>query len=210
MRRHLTTSLSFFFLIGAVASASAQPGPKGWRWHTDHPATLVTESGATDSTLYFVTMPPGWHVTTGPATLLFNPAHTASDRFSLEAGIYLFPDAGEAEYGLFTGGEHGLAFVLRADGSSAVHRLDEASGEWLVPWAGRPGPLQQADQPVFNVLRVDASPHSLTFVVNDSTLATIPRTDGLAEGRFGFRVGSGMNLHIKSLDYTQHLAVPRN
>jgi len=211
MRRRF--SIFLFILMGMAPSASAQSAPEGWRWITDTPAALVSESGATDSTLYFVTMAPGWHVTTGPRTMVFNPAVSARDRFSIEAGIYLFPDAGDAEYGLFMGGRGdqggSIAFVLRRDGASAVLlRAADASDEVLVPWAVREGPLPQGEHPVYNVLRVEASPGALTFAVNDSTLATLPRTEGLAEGWFGFRIGPAMNLHIKSLDYTQHLALP--
>ena len=44
--------------------------PPDWMLRFDRPAP--------DSAIYFVDMPPGWHITTGPAAILYDPAMAAS------------------------------------------------------------------------------------------------------------------------------------
>lgn len=43
-----------------------------------------------DQGLYFVEMPPGWHVTTGPGVVLWHPARTAEGAFRVEMEVFLF------------------------------------------------------------------------------------------------------------------------
>jgi hypothetical protein len=56
----------------------------------------------------FVTMAPGWHVTTGPAALLYHPDYRTKnmDNFAVEAEIFLFPGTSQEEYGIFIGGKN--------------------------------------------------------------------------------------------------------
>src|SRR5688572_21796033 len=82
--------------LGVSSGASAQHTPQGWRWVTDRPA-----AGAE---LSFITMAPGWHITTKPGTLLFHPGFEGRGRYSVEAEIFLFPGDNQEEYGLFIGG----------------------------------------------------------------------------------------------------------
>ena len=42
--------------------------------------------------------------------------------------------------------------------------------------------------------------------VNGAAVAKVPRADVRTEGRIGFRIGGGVNLHISSLDVTTRLA----
>lgn len=203
----------FLFLTAALAAAPAlliaQGPPAGWR--------VALDSGPADSAVQFRTMAPGWHLTMGPGGVVYDPRHTAAGRFSVEAEMFLFPGTSDAGYGLFLGGtavEDGLpdfvGFVLRRDGSAAVIRTD-ASGETVyAPWqqhdAISPG---ASDEPVRNLLRVDADPDSVRFRVNDSLVATVARNEVPVDGAFGFRVGQGINLHASTLTLSTHLAEPR-
>jgi len=190
--------------------------PSQWRWVTDAPARLVTEQTVTDSAWRFVSMPPGWHVTTGPGALLFDPSYEAKGRFSLEAEIFLFPNPSDQGYGLFAGGHaletdsaSGLAFLIRRDGAAAVARIARGDVEFVRPWqpttAARP---HEGAGTVENTLRVSAEADEVFYVVNGDTVAVIPRMPGALEGPFGVRVGAGLNLHISYLDLIQHLAKP--
>lgn len=69
-------------------------------------------------------MEPGWHVTTGPAVILYDPSRTGTGEFRVEAETNLF-DPGERRegYGIFVGGsdlagdgQRYLYFLLRRDG----------------------------------------------------------------------------------------------
>lgn len=203
----------FLFLTAALAAAPAlliaQGPPAGWR--------VALDSGPADAAVQFRTMAPGWHLTMGPGGVVYDPRHTAAGRFSVEAEMFLFPGTSDAGYGLFLGGtavEDGLpdfvGFVLRRDGSAAVIRTD-ASGETVyAPWqhhdAISPG---ASDEPVRNLLRVDADPDSVRFRVNDSLVASVARNEVPVDGAFGFRVGQGINLHASTLTLSTHLAEPR-
>lgn len=190
--------------------------PSHWRWVTDTPAQLVTESDVPDTAWRFVSMPPGWHVTTGPGAMLFDPAYEANGRFSLETKIFLFPNPSDQGYGLFIGGREldgdrasALAFLIRRDGAAAVARMAGNDVEFLVPWQPHSGTrAHEGSGTVENVLRVSAGPQRIVYLVNGDTVAVVPRSAGLVEGRFGLRVGARLNVHVSYLDYIQHLALP--
>jgi len=107
----------------ALRAQSETPG--NWRWATDRPAQLVTGQDVPDSGWRFVAMPPGWHITMGPGGVLYDPAHTATGRYVLEAETFLFPEKTDQGFGLFVGGRNldgkpeYVAFVIRHDGHGA-------------------------------------------------------------------------------------------
>jgi hypothetical protein len=166
----------------------------------------------------FERMPPGYHVTTGPGLLLYNPGYHADTLYAVEAEIFLFPGDSQEEYGVFLGGT-GLggdarsytAFVLRRDGSFAVLRRTAGATRALVPWtrhnsvAAHPG----GSEVIKNVLRVTVDPGVVTFAANGAELASVPRADAGVAGLFGLRVGPDVNLHASRLDLTLRLAPPR-
>lgn len=204
------TPLLLIAALAAVPAALAgQSPPSGWRIALDggHPP---------DSTVLFQTMAPGWHLTMGPGGIVYDPRHTAAGRFSVEAEMFLFPGASTAGYGLFLGGtavEDGqpafVGFLLRRDGSAAVIRTDADGKTVYAPWQ-RHGPIAPGgEEPVLNVLRVDAERDSVHFRVNDSLVATVARNEVPVDGAFGFRVGEGINLHASTLSISTHLAEPR-
>jgi hypothetical protein len=202
--------------------ADSPPGaqlqtPSDWKWKTDVPAELTVEQKVPPGKWLFVAMPPGWHITTGPGALLYHPDYKGLGRFVLETEIFLFPGTSQQEYGLFLGG-HGLdgdtrytAFVIRRDGSAAILSAAGTELRELSAWTRHPAVLAHPgnDDTVKNLLRVDVQPAKLAFLVNGVEVASVPRAEVTTEGRFGFRVGKDMNLHIVRLDATYQLAPPR-
>ena len=85
-------------------------------------------------------MPPGFHVTTGPGTVLFHPDHAGKGNFSVEAEVFLFPGDSPSDYGIFVGGRDldpakspsYIAFLVRRDGKASVLRLGGMSP--IVDW----------------------------------------------------------------------------
>lgn len=219
--RH-TRTLIFVVVVGLAGSAAANgqlQTPSDWRWRADGPVKLVTGEKVPSDGLAFVAMPPGWHVTTGPGTLLYQPQYSARGNFSLEAEIFLFAGTSQDEYGIFAGAS-GLepqgatpgyvAFVARRDGQAAVLARKAESFEPLVPWRRDEAVVPQAGPDnVKNVLKVDAGPKDVVFSVNGKPVATLPRAGLQIEGQFGFRVGRDVNLHISRLDVTHRLAPMR-
>jgi hypothetical protein len=205
-------------VLAAAVPASAQlRTPEHWRWITDAPARLVTEQEASDSAWSFVAMPPGWHVTTGPGALLFDPATRADGRFRIEAETFLFPGESNAEYGIFLAdgeidepGDAFVLFVIRRDGSAAVIRSAGESREILVPWTRHDSVrVPEGDGTAENALRVDFEPDRITFLVNGAELTTLPRDAAPLAGHCGLRIGPGVNIHVTNLDLTRRLAPAR-
>lgn len=203
-------------MAGSVAQAQAQETgiPAGWRWTPD-PAVAAA---AADSAFSFDRMPPGFHITTGPAGLIYPPAERAAGLFSVVADFVVFPQTTESGFGIFLGGADlegeaptYLAALLRRDGAVSVVRRTRGTETVLVPWTTNPAIKPHPGEGVItNRLRVNASTDSLRVFVNDSSVARIPLGDAATDGHFGFRVGRRVNLHITILDHIRHLAPARS
>jgi hypothetical protein len=173
----------------------------------------VTDSGAPDSVLHD-RMPPGWHITTGPAAILFDPSHHARGRFAVEAEIHLFPGESNEGYGVFLGGS-GLdsssswtAFLIRKDGSATIERRVNSTPTVLVAGVKSPAikPHTGGQGTTLNQIRVLVQGDSAIFSANGQRVAAISTRDLPLDGTFGFRVGRGLNLHVTNLDLVTRLA----
>lgn len=204
------TALVATLLLPTVAPAQDLQRPAGWVVRPDDPRADV------ESTLRFVAMPPGWHVTTGPAVILYDPAATAAGSFRVEAETYRFPGDSAAGFGLFLGG-HGLdgpgldylAFLVDLDGRFEIHHR---AGDEIHPIAHRlahPAIVPWTEGTARNVLSAEVRPDSVRFLVNGKEVAAYERQLYMVfEGTVGLRVGGGVNLHVTRLDVTP-LAEPR-
>ena len=209
-------------LIGALLAAAPMAAqlatPTDWQWRLDSPAALVTGQDLPEKSWRFVRMPPGWHVTTGPGVLLYpTEAPKLTQNFSLEATIFLFPGESREEFGMFLGGQEVdsqrpaeyTAFVIRRDGQAAVLKRAAADVTPIVAWQAHEAIVPHkggGEDPVKNVMRVDVGPAAVQMSVNGTAVAKVARADVRTDGRIGFRIGSGVNLHISSLDVTTRLA----
>lgn len=199
---------SYFILIAICVSssiASAQR-PEGWKTRTD--------DGTPDTTVAHQRMPPGWHLTTGPASLVYDPANQARGRFAVEAEIHLFPGESNEGFGVFLGGagldgtESYTAFLITKDGSALIERRQNNATTTLVPAMKSAAVKPQASKEgtALNLIRVLVQGDSAVFSANGQRLAAIPARDLSLDGNFGFRVGKGLNLHITNLDLVTRLA----
>jgi hypothetical protein len=204
---------------GTIVSAQLKT-PTDWRWRTDSPARVGDDAKTPDSSWYYVAMPPGWHVTTRPGVLLYHPDHRGHGLFSLESEIFLFPGESQEGYGLFVGGQEVegegatpsyVAFVVRRDGAVAVVRHRGGTTEFVRPWTTNAAvvPHPGGDETAKNVLRLDVRPTAVELAVNGQAVLSVPRDEVATEGRFGFRLGANLNVHITTLDATYRLAPPR-
>jgi hypothetical protein len=219
MRQPLVRALMLCVLVSsaaAVLSARQLTAPPGWKWVTDSDARMVSTLDPAEGTWLFGMMPPGWHVTTRPGAIVFEPAHASRGRFVLESESFLFPGTSAAGFGVFVGGvdleakARYVAFLIRRDGSAAIESVDAGRVTALHPWtkaaAVVPG---TADGDVKNVLRVEGEAAAVTFLVNGQKVAEVPREGTRFDGIVGLRVGENLNLHVTNLDLTHRLAPPR-
>lgn len=201
-------------LSGASGLAAQAPGdvegspPAGWEILTD-------DVGADTDAIAFVAMEPGFHLTTGPAALFYDPGNVARGSYRARANIHLFePEGGEgAPFGIFVGGsdldgsyQTYTALLLRASGEfSVLRRLSFTSSETLVDWTSHEAvrgwsARGEGDRTVENSLTVEVGEGELIFYVNGEEVARTPRTSQGADGIAGLRVEEGVNLHVTEFE----------
>lgn len=199
-----------------AAQEPAAPKPSGGGGLAPPASWRVRSDSAPDKPIYYVEMPPGWHITTGPGSILHDPTYVAQGRFALETEIFLFPGTSQEGYGLFAGGTQldgdavYVAFLLRRDGSAAIESRAGGQSTPVRAWT-RHDSIKPGDskEPVANVLRIVAEAADVTLEVNGKPVLTVPRADVTLDGAFGFRAGADVNLHVSRLDVTRLLAPPR-
>ncbi len=180
--------------------------PPTWRVRLDR-------STASMDDLYYVDMPPGWHVTTGPAAILYDPARVGEGTFTIDAEIFQFPTTRVREaYGIIFGGRDlegdGQAYVyflIRGDGRFLVKRRAGSATETLVPWTAHEVivPRGPGEENIKNTLRVVAGGDTVSFFVNGTEVGSVPRAGLECDGIVGLRVNHSVNLHVTNLDVTQ-------
>jgi hypothetical protein len=80
-------------MFTSSALAAGQKTPADWKWRIDGGTGSVTDAAEPKSgEMTFVTMAPGWHITTGPAALLYQPEYKTknTDNFAIEAEMFCF------------------------------------------------------------------------------------------------------------------------
>ena len=178
--------------------------PPDWMLRFDRPAP--------DSAIYFVDMPPGWHITTGPAAILYDPAMAASGEYRLRSEIFLFPGERREGYGVFFGGsdlqgdEQAYSyFLLRKDGRFLVKLRRGAETATLIGWTAHDAivPHEGGDDTIKNVIEVDVGAGTVAFFVNGAQVASLERASLATDGHVGLRVNHALDLHVSSLAVEQ-------
>lgn len=206
MPRAIRLTLLLALFTSASLCAQSDKRPDGWRVRLDDP-------GPDSAKLVFASMAPGWHVTTGPAVILWNPATTAKGSYKAESNIFLFkPASGHAEaFGLFVGGanldaanESYTYFLIRNDGQYLVKQRTGKDTKDVIPWTRSPAIklYDGKEESVANLLTVVATPATVDFLINGTKVASRPRTDVTADGIVGLRVNHNLNLHVSKLEVT--------
>ncbi len=176
--------------------------PAGWTVRAD------TEA-AGPARLKMEIMEPGWHLTTGPAAILYRRVDVARGAYRLQSAIHLFPGPGSRReaFGLFIGGKDLDAptqrytyFIIRGDGKFKIKRRHGAATSDVTDWKASPA-IRQADPrgPVKNTLRIEVRGDRIRFLVNDQEVYAAPASALDTEGIAGLRVNHHLNLHVESL-----------
>ena len=193
------------------APAQELERPADWIVRHDEPAAGATGDRASAQTLYFVKMPPGWHITTGPGTILYHPEKKATGRFRVEAEIFLFPGKSEGWHGLFYGGQQlddqaggpdYWAWLLSREGTLNHAHFVKGSYAGGSKGARHPAVVPSSpDKPVKNVLAVEVDGTQVRLLVNGQQVA-ITTPSASHDGTVGLRVDPDVNLHVTRLDVT--------
>jgi len=189
------TVLALLALAPTQALAQTLQAPEGWIARPER----------------FVEMPPGFHITAGQGVIMYNPEATVRGEFRVESEGFLFdPHGTDGTYGLILGGreldsdaQRYVSFEIGPDGNFFVRLQADFESTELVGgfheaihrWTGE-------DAAVKNVLSVDAGATTVRFRINDDTVAELARTAVDPDGVIGFRIESGLNIHVTTLDIT--------
>lgn len=205
-----TCVLLLAMAASAVQAPSSGQFPAGWQVRIDggtHDGKPMTAKDVS-----FVNMAPGWHITTGPAAILYRPSARATGNYTLTSENFLFdPGKRREAYGIIFGGRD-----LDAETQAYTYFLIRRSGEYLIKrrtgdttsvvrdWTPHPAILKYDDrgtaQSAKNVLAVQVKGDTVTFQVNGQTVTTVPARELDTEGLVGLRVNHMVNLHVTSLD----------
>ena len=175
--------------------------PSGWTARPDN-------SGAADD-VKFVVMEPGYHLTLGPATILYRMQDRVSGPFHAIAKFHQTKKLEHPEgYGLFMGGKklEGSSqsytyFLVRADGKfNLKHRKGEKLSQLTKGWVAHPA-ITKADAKgnATNVLEIDAKkdPNTVSFKVNGAEVHSLPARKMDLGGIVGIRANHYLDLHVE-------------
>jgi hypothetical protein len=204
----LVRPLALLAFLAAPLAGQDLERPEGWKVRFDRP-------GSSEADLeMFVSMPPGWHITTGPAAIFWDPSVEASETYRVEMEVYLFDPEGRREaFGVFLGGrdlegpdQAYTYFLIRDGGEFLIKRRQGQDTPTLQGWTAHPAVRSFADRgddaSVKNVLAVEVDGEDVRFSVNGDEVATLPRSEVDTDGTVGIRVNHRLNLHVSRLDVT--------
>ena len=206
-------------LLGAASALPAQqpaagdPGkpavgaqlPGGWLARLDRPDAKIEK-------LSFTTMGSGFHVTTGPATILYDTAARASGNYTVSATFTQTRAPAHPEaYGIFIdgrelegAGQSYMYFLVRGDGKVVVLHRAGADVHRIMEWTDHAAAVK-ADESgrATNTLTAAAASDSVRFLVNGQPVMAISRAQlGSVDGAYGLRVNHNLDVHVADLKYT--------
>lgn len=166
-----------------------------------------------------VAMGSGFHVTSGPAAIYWNPANTATGNYTVTATFTQTKAAAHPEaYGIMLGGtsldgpnQSYMYFLVRQDGKYLVnHRANDSTVHKIVDWtANNAVKAMDANGKATNALSVIVGADKLSFVVNGTEVTSLPRSqidrDGPGTGTTGvagIRVNHNLDVHVDGFALT--------
>jgi len=185
-----------------TSAVTAAPLPDGWSMRLD-------DKDATKAAK-FVTMGPGFHVTSGGAAIYWQPKDEQKDNYTVSANFRQTTknvghgDLGEA-YGLFAGGrdlsdaakETYVYFEVRQVGQFLINHRAGTEVHKLVDWTPAASIHKFDDSPNTNELAIKVAADSVRFFVNGAQVQALSR-EALSNmsGNAGVRVNHNLDVHV--------------
>jgi hypothetical protein len=196
--------------LAAVLSAqAAAQAPAGWQMRLDR-STNAADPDRTPE-VKFTKMDPGFHVTTGPAAVLWNASNSVSGAYTVRGTFHLMKPSGHANYyGLVFGGnslqgatQSYLYFLIAQNGTFLVkHRAGDVTTHEVQPRTAHAAIKKpDASGKSTNALEVRVRADRIDYVVNGTVVHSTPkagmtaRTDGL----WGVRINHELDVHVEKL-----------
>jgi opacity protein-like surface antigen len=209
MRRFL--AYSALALTLTASAAAQQPDadkpvqgsgtlPAGWMARVDGDAPLTK--------VKFETMPPGWHITLGPAAVFYQPTDTTTGNAHIVGEFHLFPGATHPEsFGLILGGtdlqgpnQAYTYFLIRGDGKFLIKRRKGDTTTKVVEWTANEA-VKAADSTgnSSNELTILIKDGKVSFMANGKEVYSAPAADLDTKGVVGVRINHNLSIHLGKL-----------
>jgi hypothetical protein len=197
----MMAALVLAFSAGAQQPEAEKELPPGW-------TVRVDRANASAAEVKFWNMAPGWHATTGPAAILYNPTNIAVGQYRLESESFLFPGEHAEGFGVIFGGKDldkdtqaYTYFLIRKDGQFIVKVREGAAARTLIPWTAHAAivPHGGGKDTAKNVLAVQVGAENVDFSINGQQVGSVPRAQLPTDGVVGLRINHRLNVHITTL-----------
>ena len=176
--------------------------PAGWHARLDR-------ASASMANVRFVPRGDGFHVTLGPAVVLWNPENTVTGAYRAQAtfGQTKAPTHPEA-YGMIIGGralegpqQDYMYFLVRGDGKYLIkHRAGDNELHDIVGWTEHAAVRKQDEQGrATNTISVEAGDFGVRWMVNGQQVAEFLKKDVPylnTDGIVGLRVNHNLDVHV--------------
>lgn len=204
------------FALAALALAIAAPAfaqaPEGWTFRVD-PSRNPNDPDRSNE-VAFAKMDPGFHVTTGPAAVLYNPKNVATGTYTLKGTFHLMKPSGHNNYyGLVFGGDaldgpgqNYLYFLVGQNGSYIVTHRAGASTHAVQPRTMHEAVVKPgADGKSANTLEVRVGADKIDYVINNVVVHTTPKSGmtSKTDGIWGVRINHQLDVHVTGLGVTK-------
>jgi hypothetical protein len=205
MKRMTVLAAVYVLILSSPFHAQA---PAGWMMRIDR-STSASDPDA-PGPVKFMAHGSGFHATNPQAAVFWHPANTATGNYRLRATFTLLKPSGHTNYyGLAFGGsdlegaaQKYLYFIIAQDGSWLIKRRDGAQAPTVTAKTKSEAVrVPDASGQSTNVLEVRVLADKIEYVVNDTIVATTPKT-GLTEetdGLYGIRVNHQLEVQIDDL-----------
>lgn len=202
-------ALALACLLSAPVAAQA---PAGWQMRVDRSTNAADPDDVPD--VKFVTMGQGFHVTTGPAVVLWKPENAASGAYTIKARFRLVKPSGHVNYyGLVFGGndlagagQNYLYFLVAQNGTFLVkHRAGDATHDVQARTANAAIVKPDSGGSATNTLEVRVAADKVEYVVNGTVVHSTPKAGMTArtDGTWGLRVNHLLEVHVDQVGITK-------
>jgi hypothetical protein len=210
MRPSVRIAARVFAAAFVLATPLVAQAPAGWQMRLDRSTSATDPDNSPD--VKFVTMGQGFHVTGGPAAVMWKPENTASGAYSVKGRFRLTKPSGHNNYyGLVFGGasldgpqQNYLYFLIGQNGTYIVkHRAGDATTHDVqarTPHDAIKKTEGEAGSST-NTLEVRVGADKIDYVINDVLVHTTPKAGMTArtDGIWGVRVNHQLDVHIDQL-----------
>jgi hypothetical protein len=190
--------------VMAQEKSSAQGMPEGWVQRLDRENANAAPK--------FVAMGNGFHATTGPAAIFYNPRHSLNGEYRVTATFTQTKAPAHPEaYGLFVGGtnldkpeqEYGY-LIIRGDGKYAIKHRAGAEVHTIADWTEFPKlNKQDAEGKATNTLAVDVTDKNVVMSINGEEVKRWERSYWKADGQLGLRINHQLDVHVSDFKVEQ-------